>query len=184
MKHKIYKHKDDGIIHPSNSTSTYDTGTIFIATETAARCRYVHVLVTFNGGCYQLLYSTTKSSFEFWLHQAYHAVSQIDSVGSISRSQCPFLHSVLLYIQIGTRIAIFWCGSYIIIFAISIFKFGFLFTVASSNVSSSRKLEYEEEEYHEWLQQWHFKRRSRAENKIHLWNQLIRQQLISESNKE
>ena len=48
MKHKIYKHKDDGTIYPSNSTSTYDTGTIFITTETAARWRYVHVLVIFN----------------------------------------------------------------------------------------------------------------------------------------
>jgi len=58
----------------------------------------------------------------------------------------------------------------IIIFAISIFKFGFPFSLASSIISSSRKLEYEEEEHHEWLQQWQFRRRSRAENKIHLWN--------------
>jgi len=51
-----------------------------------------------------------------------------------------------------------------IIFAISIFKFGFLFTVASSNVLSSRNLEYGKGEHHEWLQERHFKRRSRAEN--------------------
>ena len=81
-----------------------------------------------------------------------------------------FTQSSYIYIKIGTRNNPSWCGGCIIIFAISIFKFGFLFTVASSNVSLSRKMEYEEEEYHEWLQQWHFKRRSRAENKIHQWN--------------
>ena len=51
MKLKIYKHKDDGTIYPSNSTSTCDTDTIFIAIETAARCCYVYILVIFNGGC-------------------------------------------------------------------------------------------------------------------------------------
>ena len=66
----------------------------------------------------------------------------------------------LIYTKRDTGPPIFWCGGCIIILSISIFKFRFLFTVASSNVSSSRKLEYKEEEYHKWLQQWHFKRRS------------------------
>ena len=134
--------------------------------KTATCCRYGHALTIFKGWYNCLLYSITKSSYNFWLHQTYQAVSQIDSVGFISRIQCPFLHSILLYIKIGTRTATFWCGGCIIILVISIFKFGFLFTVASSNVSSSRKLEYEEEEYHKWLQQWHIKRRSRVEKKI------------------
>ena len=36
MKHKIYKHKDDGIIHRSKFTSIYTQDVMLIATETAA----------------------------------------------------------------------------------------------------------------------------------------------------
>ena len=98
-------------VRPSNFTSTYTQDVMMIiTTKTAARCRYGNVLVIFKGGCYQLLYSITKSSFDFWLQQAYHAVSQIDSAYSISHIQCPILHLVLLFIQIGTRTASFWCG--------------------------------------------------------------------------
>ena len=96
MKHKIYKHKDDGTIFPSNSTSSYGTGTIFIATETAACCRYGHGLVMFNGGCYKLLYSTINSSFEFWLHQAYHVVSQIADLVLLAVSNVRFFDRILL----------------------------------------------------------------------------------------
>ena len=34
---------------------------------------------------------------------------------------------------------------------------------------STRNLEYGDEEHHECLQQYNFKKRSREENKIHLW---------------
>ena len=103
-----------------------------------------------------------------WFQQAYHAVSQIDSAYSTSHIQCPFLHSVLLFIQIGTRAATFWCGFVNNYLLDNDFKFTFPFSLASSNISSSRKLEYEEEEHHEWLQQWQFQRRSSKENKIRL----------------
>ena len=48
-------------IRPSNSTFSYTQDVMDTSTETAARGRYVNVLVIFNGGCDLLLFSTTKS---------------------------------------------------------------------------------------------------------------------------
>ena len=52
----------------------------------------------------------------------------------------------------------------LIIVIISILKFTLPFSLASSNTSSSRDLEYEYKEHHEWIQQWNFKKQSRQEN--------------------
>ena len=81
-------------IGPSNCTFTYTQDVLVTATKIAARCRcrYGNTLVIFKGGCYWLLFSTTKSSFEFWLHH--------DIISSILNGQCspighiqrPFLH--------------------------------------------------------------------------------------------
>jgi len=75
-----------------------------------------------------------------------------------------------LYIQIGTKADTFWCDGFNNYLNNIYFKFTFPFSLVSSNISSSRKLEYCDEEQHEWLQQWNFKKRSRKENLIHLWN--------------
>jgi len=40
----------------------------------------------------------------------------------------------------------------IIIFVISLLKFGFPFSLVSSFILSSKNLEYGDEEHHEWLQ--------------------------------
>ena len=61
-------------IRPSNSTFTYTQEVLVTAKETSTRCRYVNALIIFNGGWYWLLYSTTKSLFEFWIHQSYQVV--------------------------------------------------------------------------------------------------------------
>ena len=99
MKHKIYKHKDDGIIRSSDFTCTYTQDVMLIATETAACCLYVNALVIFNGGCYWLLFLTTKSLFEFWLHQAYHAVSEMTTLVLLAVSNVRFFTLILLYIN-------------------------------------------------------------------------------------
>ena len=64
IKHKIYTHKDDGIIRTSNFTFTYTQDVLVSATETATRCCYHNALVIFKGLCYYLLFSTTKSLFD------------------------------------------------------------------------------------------------------------------------
>ena len=65
MKYKIYKQKDDRIIYFSNLTFTFNQDVLVTATETATRCCYGNALVIFNGGCYWLLFSTTKSLVDF-----------------------------------------------------------------------------------------------------------------------
>ena len=147
MKHIIYenKNKNDGTIRCSTFTLTYTQDVLVTATETATCCCYDNTLVISKGGCYFFLFSTTKSLFDFSVNQAYHTVSQIAvlAVSNVSSST-----RILVYIQIGTKTATFWCGGYIIIFIISIFKFGFPFSLESSHMSLSRKLEYEDEEHH------------------------------------
>mmetsp|Transcript_20069 Transcript_20069/g.22599 ORF Transcript_20069/g.22599 Transcript_20069/m.22599 type:complete len:80 (-) Transcript_20069:38-277(-) len=41
------------------------------------------------------------------------------------------------------------------------FKIRISFSLVSSFILSSKNLEYGDEEHHEWLQQWNFKKRSR-----------------------
>ena len=155
-------------IRSFNFTSTYTQDVMDTSTETAAHCSYGNalVIVIFKGGCHWLLFSTTKSSFKFWLYQAYHAVSQIGSGGSIRYIHCPFLHLVLLYIQTETKVDTFWCGNFNN--PLRNINFIITFSLASTNISSAGNLEYENEEHYEWLQQWNFKKRSKEENKIYL----------------
>ena len=86
---------------PSDSTFTNTQDVIDTSTETAARGRYVNVLVIFNGGCDLLLFSTTKSSFEFWLHQTYQAVSEMVTLVLSAVSNVHFFARILLYIYIS-----------------------------------------------------------------------------------
>ena len=54
----------------------------------------------------------TKSSFDFWLHQAYHAVSQIVDEVLLAVSNVRFFTRILLYIQKGTRADYIWCDGF------------------------------------------------------------------------
>ena len=87
-------------IRPSNSTFTNTQDVMDTSTETAARGRYVNILVIFSRGCDLLLFSTTKSSFEFWLHQAYQAVSEMVMLVLSAVLNVGFFTCIILYIYI------------------------------------------------------------------------------------
>ena len=59
------RNKDDGIIRPSNFTFTYLQDILVIATETTPHCCDGNALVIFKRRCTYLLFSTTKSLFDF-----------------------------------------------------------------------------------------------------------------------
>ena len=133
---------------------------LVIATQIAACCCYGNTVVMFKGWCYCFLFSTTKSLFDFWLYQAYHAVSLIFFFGPVVCIQCLFLHSgplplplIYIYIYIWIYIDMDWGLLYlvwwfsIIIFQISIFIIAFPIFLASLNISSSWNLIYGDKEH-------------------------------------
>ena len=80
-------------------------------------------------------------------------VYQMADVVLLALSNVRFFTRILLYIKIGTGTDSIWCGGINNCLHNIVFKNTLPFSLASSNISSSRKLEYEEEVYHEWLQE-------------------------------
>ena len=137
-------------LHRWFCTFTYSQERIVIATETAARCCYVNVLVISKSYYDWLLYSITKLLLDFQVHQPHHTVSNLLFLSCHWYLRpVPSLISSYIYNR-RLESTLFGVIFLIIIFTRSSLKYIFPFSFSSSYISTTTKMKNELQEHPEW----------------------------------